>query len=176
DDVEALADRGNLGRLLHVVGELLQIAVELHVDAVADADPFLLDDARLEGGEPVLDPADGGLGLVARADDEAQAELARNRIVVEGEAGRIRAAMLAAIEHVDQRLADFGLAVHVLVANPGDAAHGWSSERFGTYARQLIVRGGRNINCDLKILPRRKLQCRSVRTPLEPERHGIPRG
>ena len=30
DDVQALADRGQLGGMLHLEGELLQVAVELH--------------------------------------------------------------------------------------------------------------------------------------------------
>ena len=68
---------------------------------------------------------DGGVGLVALADEEAQPQVPLAvGLVVEREAGRVGAAVLAAVEHADQRLADLAsLAVALLVEDPGDAAH-----------------------------------------------------
>ena len=64
---------------------------------------------------------DLGVRIVA-VDDETQAQ-AGDVVLVEGEAGRIRPAMLAAVEHVDQRLAQDLIGALRLEEDPGDAAH-----------------------------------------------------
>ena len=124
DDVEALADRGDLGDVLHRVGEGLQVAVEGDREAGGGADALLLDDRGVELGELGLDARDRPVGLVALADEEAQPQVPSPfGLVVEGEAGRVGAAVLAAVEHRDQRLADLAVVAVLLVEDPGDPAH-----------------------------------------------------
>ena len=63
--------------------------------------------AALELGEARLDALDGLRGLVALADEEAKPQLPSPfGLVVEGEAGRVGAAVLAPVEHRDQGLPD----------------------------------------------------------------------
>jgi hypothetical protein len=60
--------------------------------------------------------------------------------MVERETGRIRSAVLAAIEHVDQRLADLGPRAVLLEQDTGDAAHGsCSSEKRATMGEPLGI-------------------------------------
>jgi guanylate kinase len=125
DDVKALADRGKLGGMLHLEGELLQIAVELDQHREGRAALLLFHDLGLELGELGLDALDGHLGHIALSHDEAQAQVARHRVAVEREAGGIGAAVLAAVQHVDQRLADFRIrGSAILVENSSDSTHG----------------------------------------------------
>jgi len=67
--------------------------------------------------------------------DETQAQMARYRVTVEREAGRIRPAMLAAVQHVDQRLANPGVSRSAaLVENSSNSTHVRRSSPFKTGA------------------------------------------
>ena len=72
DDVEALADREHLGRVLHGVGEVARIARGLDHDAIGRADPFVLDDRGAARGQRLAYPPDRGLGVGALAGEKAQ--------------------------------------------------------------------------------------------------------
>src|SRR5262249_37339213 len=84
----------------------------------------LVDDLGLIVAQLVLDALNSDFGVRTLADDEAQAQLARHRIMVERESGRIRSAMLTAIEHVDERFTDLGSRTTLLKQNAGYTAHG----------------------------------------------------
>jgi hypothetical protein len=64
------------------------------------------------------------IGLGAAANEEAQAQLTGLCVVVEREAGGVRAAMLTAVEHADERLADLGLRALALEQDSRYSAHG----------------------------------------------------
>ena len=123
DDLEARADRDHLRGVLDVVGELADVSVEARPDPVVAAHPLVLDDARAVLGERALDAGDGPVRLLALADEEAKAQLAVQCVSVEGEAGRIGAAMLAAVQHVDEGAAGRVGAAAVLVHDSRDPAH-----------------------------------------------------
>ena len=123
DDVEAFTDRSERGGVLHRVRELLQIAVEAHEVAHRRPDELLLDDLRGELAEPRPDVTQRALGDVAVADEEPQVVgPTAVRRVVEREAGRIGAAVLAAVEHRDEITTERVLR-SVLVQDPGDPTH-----------------------------------------------------
>ena len=126
DDLEARADRDHLRGVLDVIGELPDVSVEARPDPVVAAHPLVLDDARTVLGERVLDAGDGLVRLLPLADEEAQAQLAVQGVSVEGEAGRVGAAMLAAVQHVDEGAAGRVGPAAVLEHDSRDPAHGQS--------------------------------------------------
>ena len=119
--------------MLHVVGQLLHVAGEAHNDPVTVAHMFVVHDLRavlLKGAANIRDRALDATVMadaIARAvplpHQEAQPELARLGILVEREPGRIRAPVLAAVQHVDQRLTRRQTRVTVLEHHARYPAH-----------------------------------------------------
>ena len=105
DDLQAGADRDDLGDVLQVIGHLPHLAAEVHHDAVVVGDHLIFDDLRLVLGEDLLDLGDRRGRLVAGTNEKAQAQLVVRGVAIKREAGGIRAAVLTPVEHVDQRLA-----------------------------------------------------------------------
>ena len=123
DDVEALADRRELGRVLHRVREPLEVAVEADDEARRRPDDALLDDLGGELVELRPDVAKRPVGAVAVVEEEPQAiGAAAVHRVVQGEPGRVEAAVLAPVEHRDEVTPERVLGA-VLVENPGDPTH-----------------------------------------------------
>ena len=118
-DVEALADRDQRRRVLHVVGQLAHVAREPHNHPVAVARVLVVDDLGPVILQRLPDAGDRGLGaavvtdaiavtgaravLVLLLDKKSQPQLALARFLVERKTGRIRTPVLAAVQHVDQR-------------------------------------------------------------------------
>ena len=114
-------DRDHLGGLLDGVGELLHVAVELDGQLVVVAGPLLGDDLGALAGHRLGDAGDRGFRLLPLADEEAQPQPPFLLPGVEGEPGRVRAAVLAAVEHVDQGLTRAQQLS--LVHDSGDSTH-----------------------------------------------------
>ncbi len=103
DDVKALAERYHLGGMLHGISKLPQITAEVHHHSVGVTYLLVFEHRSLVLGKRLLDPSHRRDCLLAIANKKAKLELACVLGTVEREARRIGAAMLTAIQHIDQR-------------------------------------------------------------------------
>ena len=103
DDLEARADRDHLRGVLDVIGELLDVPVEARPDPVVAAHRSSSTMRALcLWSAPWMRAMDWSRFLPL-ADEEAKAELTLQGVSVEGEAGRVGAAMLAAVPGMSMR-------------------------------------------------------------------------
>ncbi len=94
DDVERGADRDQLGRVLHGVGERADLAGVIDFYDEARALALLVENARAVLGEGGADPSDGRFAIVV---DEKTEPQSLDAVFVQSKSCGIQAAMLASI-------------------------------------------------------------------------------
>ena len=94
DDVERGADRDQLGRMLHGIGEGADLAGVIDFDDEARAFALFVENARALLASARADAADGRLAIVV---DEKTQPQALDAVFVQRESCGIQAAMLAAV-------------------------------------------------------------------------------